>query len=360
MRAITALYDAVMASFLYFHFITLAIMELRLMAMKTICKGRKLLMKNRRNPLVLMVILALFCCGASALAETAQYPFTLTTYMDMEVTFDHTPQRVIAANACAGDELMALGLGDLIIATAYNNSPINPLYQAEYDQIPVAAETYLELETILALEPDFVYGRSSSFSEKRGTTHDALTGYGIMSLSSLESYTLGADLDVVYQDFYNLGRIFQVEDRAEEIISAMKAQVAAAEKAVKDQEAVRVFVYDMAQEGGAYTCGNNFTATLIRHAGGENIFSDLDATWATVSWEEVVERDPQVIVINDYGSTSLEQKISELKDNPALSTVSAIANDRIISVTLSEVFACSMTGNTVEKLARAFHPDCFE
>ena len=171
-------------------------------------------MKNMKQllALVLALILAL---GCAAMAEESPFPFTLTTYMDMEVTFDKVPERVIAANACAGDELMALGLGDRIIATAYNNSLINPLYQEEYDRIPVAAETYIELETILSLEPDFVYGRSSSFSEKRNTTHDTLSGYGIMSLSSIEGYTVGADVDVVYQDFYNLGRIFQVEDRAE-------------------------------------------------------------------------------------------------------------------------------------------------
>lgn len=74
------------------------------------------------------------------------------------------------------------------------------------------AESYISLETILSLEPDFVYGRSSSFSEKNNTTHDTLSGYGIMSLSSIEGYTVGADVDVVYQDFYDLGRIFQVED----------------------------------------------------------------------------------------------------------------------------------------------------
>ena len=46
-----------------------------------------------------------------------------------------------------------------------------------------------------------------------------------------------------------------------------------------------MFVFDMAQEEGAYTCGNNFTSKLIEHAGGVNIFNDLDTTWATVSWE---------------------------------------------------------------------------
>ncbi len=150
-----------------------------------------------------------------------------------------------------------------------------------------------------------------------------------------------------------------MEERAEELVNDMQAQIAAAEEAVTGQEAIPVFVFDMAQEEGAYTCGNNFTSKLIEHAGGVNIFNDLDTTWATVSWETVVERAPEVIIIDDYGDTSLEEKIAQLKENPALATVPAIQNDRIISVTLCESFASSMTGDTVEKFARAFHPDCF-
>ena len=272
--------------------------------------------------------------------SSGAFPFTLTTKDGAEVTFTHVPERVIAANANAGDQLMALGLGDKIIATAYNNSQINPEWRDAYEAIPVAADTYISLETILDLEPDFVYGRSSSFSEKYNTEHDTLSQYGIMSLSSIEGYTVGADVDVVYEDFYNLGRIFQEEDKAEEIVSAMKAQIAAVEEAVAGQEATKVFVF-------------------IEHAGGTNIFNDLDTTWATVSWEEVVERAPEVIIINDYAGDTLDEKIAQLKENPALATVPAIQNDRIISVQLCEVFASSMTGDTVEKFAQAFHPDCF-
>ena len=64
----------------------------------------------------------------------------------------------------------------------------------------------------MSLEPDFVYGRSSSLP-KYNTEHDTLSQYGIMSLSSIPGLQVGADLDVTcIQDFYNLGRIFQVED----------------------------------------------------------------------------------------------------------------------------------------------------
>ena len=282
----------------------------------------------------------------------AGFPFTLTTKDGAEVTFTHVPETVLCTNVNTGDQLMALGLGDKIIATANNNTQVAPEFREEYEAIPEMADRPT-LETILDMEPDFVYGRSSAFSEKYNTEHDTLSQYGIMSLSSIEGYKLGADLEDVYQDFYNLGRIFRVEDKAEEIVSAMKEQVAAVEEAVAGQESTKVFVFDMAQEEGAYTCG-------IEHAGGTNIFNDLDTTWATVSWEEVVERAPEVIVIDDYGDTSLEEKIAFLKENPALATIPAVQNDRIISVTLCESFASSMTGDTVEKFARAFHPDCFE
>ena len=171
-------------------------------------------------PLTLALALGLTACGtagqnpapaasptpagdvqsAETPANTEGFPFTLTTKDGAEVTFTHVPEKVIAANGNAGDQLMALGLGDKIIATAYTNSDINPKWDAEYKAIPEAAETYISLETVLSLEPDFVYGRSSSFTEKYNTEHDTLTKYGIMSLSSIEGYTVGADVDVVYHD----------------------------------------------------------------------------------------------------------------------------------------------------------------
>ena len=147
----------------------------------------------------------------------------LTTKDGAEVTFTHVPEKVIAANGNAGDQLMALGLGDKIIATAYTNSDINPKWDAEYKAIPEAAETYISLETVLSLEPDFVYGRSSSFTEKYNTEHDTLTKYGIMSLSSIEATPWGP-MWTWCTRLLQPGRIFQVEDKAEEIVSGMKAR----------------------------------------------------------------------------------------------------------------------------------------
>ena len=53
-----------------------------------------------------------------------------------------------------------------------------------------------------------------------------------MSLWSIEGYKKGADVEDVYQDFYNLGKIFQVEDKANEVVDGMKQRIAAVEEKV--------------------------------------------------------------------------------------------------------------------------------
>lgn len=293
--------------------------------------------------------------------KTSGFPFTLTTDGDTKVTFTHVPERVIAANVNAGEELMALGLGDKIIATSCNNEKVAPEYQKEYDSKQSLTEDgQPSLEVVLALNPDFIYGRSSAFGKKGIASHDTLTQNNIMSLSSIESYKTGADIEDVYQDFYNLGKIFNVEDKAEQIVNDMKSKLSSVEEKLKDVEPVKVFDFDMQVEGGAYTCGNNFASNLIAHAGGVNVFKDLDQTWNTVSWESVVEANPDVIIINDYGDTTLEEKIQQLKTNPALSGLKAVKEERFVAITLPEMFASARASDTVEKLAKEFHPEIFK
>ncbi len=95
----------------------------------------------------------------------AVFPFTLVTKDDREVTFTHVPERVISTNPNTGEELMALGLGDKIIGTCYNNAVMPEEYREEYEAIPKISDDhgYPSLEVVLDLEPDFIYGRSSAF-----------------------------------------------------------------------------------------------------------------------------------------------------------------------------------------------------
>ena len=52
-------------------------------------------------------------------------------------------------------------------------------------------------------------------------------------------------------------------------------------------------------------------------------------------------------------------RIDSLNGNAALSGVTAVKNRNYVVVTLPEVFASSRVADTIEKFAKAFHPDCF-
>lgn len=330
--------------------------------------------------LVLFAMFSLVACTSNSTPETLEtpeaqdkqepeeateqsansFPFELTTDNDAVVTFTRVPESVIAANPNAGEQLMAMGLGDKIIATSYNNALVSEEFREEYESKPSLTETgQPTLEVVLDLNPDFIYGRSSAFGEKGISDHGTLTEYGIMSLSSIEGYKLGADVEDVYQDFYNLGRIFELEDRAEQIVEEMTTKINAVEEKLAGTKPIKVFNFDAEREGGAFTPGNNFTSKLIRRAGGINVFEDLEKTWNTVSWEAVVESEPDIIVINDYGSTPIQEKIELLKTHPALSGLKAVQEENFLVITLPEVFASARVAGTIEKFAKAFHPELY-
>ena len=92
-------------------------------------------------------------------------------------------------------------------------------------------------------------------------------------------------------------------------------------------------------------------------------FKKLMSTWedlTTLCEMGQEAEDEELLEELKSGFQTLEEKIEELKENPALADVPAIRDGRITSVTLCESFASSMTGDTIEKFARSFHPDCFQ
>jgi iron complex transport system substrate-binding protein len=294
-----------------------------------------------------------------AQTQKGQYePFTITT-LDHEVTYDQVPTRVVSMNAHTSEILLALGLADLMVGTAYNNAEVLPQYKDAMDRIPQLAEKYPSLEVLLDVEPDFVYGRNTAFTEKAVGTVRTVLDNGILVYVCKGSYTPGSTVEDTYEDFEILGRIFSIEDRAQTIINDMKGKITRVQEKVKDNTPVRVFVFDFGGDS-AFTACQSLQTNLIELAGGKNIFDDIPKTWAKVSWEEVVERDPEVIVINEYGEIPTEDKLHELKTNPALSEVTAIKNNRFCIIKLPAVFPGIRNADTVEKFAQSFHPEQFQ
>ncbi|MEM7296484.1 MAG: ABC transporter substrate-binding protein, partial [Pseudomonadota bacterium] len=120
---------------------------------------------------------------------------------------------------------------------------------------------------------------------------------------------------------------------------------------------LRVFVYDSGEDA-PFTAGRYAMPTaLIEAAGGINIMDDFEKSWATVTWEEVVERNPEAIVIVNYGDVTAEQKRAFMISNPAFAELDAVKNDRFVTLEYVEATPGPRNIQAINTLAEAFQAE---
>ena len=167
-----------------------------------------------------------------------------------------------------------------------------------------------------------------------------------------------AGMERLYRDILNIGRIFRVEDRSIVLAEQVRRRITALKRRVSGRRRIRVFVYDGGESRPMTAMKGTLENDLITLAGGENVFGNLDGTYHAVSWQQVADADPEVIVLHDYpDSMELEEKLAYLKSRPELRHVSALRQDRFAAVFLIEIFPGVQNAAAIEKMIRAFHPD---
>ncbi|WP_030392860.1 MULTISPECIES: ABC transporter substrate-binding protein [Kitasatospora] len=300
-------------------------------------------MRTKAVAAAALLALALTGCGAEiaprgdGAAASAHYPVTVEN-CGAPVTFQQKPARVVTNDVGITELMFALGLEDRMAGYVMpdDKGQVDKVaWKDAYQRAPWLSKQQITKEIALEARADLVFaGWNYGFDESRGVTPQALAGVGIGSYVLTESCRSGkgtergvmSPLHALYTDLANLGDIFDVRDRADRLIAGFKAEIAAV-----PEPAYRpgVFLYDSGEDK-PFTSGR-FAAPeeIITKAGGRNVTGDLADSWTTVGWETVVERDPEVIVINNYGTPDAEAKRKFLKSFPPLAGVSAVRNDRI-------------------------------
>ncbi|MDE5412153.1 ABC transporter substrate-binding protein [Alkalihalobacterium chitinilyticum] len=252
--------------------------------------------------------------------------------------FTEAPKRAVTLNQHVTEVMLALGLEEFMVGTAYLDDAVLPEFKEAYESIPVLSDRYPSQEVFLAEEPDFAYaGWGSAFREDNIGTVEQLKEFGVNAYLHESSSKVGPTIDDIYSDILNVARIFNVEERGAQLIASMEEELSKIQKNIPQiTEKKKVFVFDSG-DTAPFTVAQNFLNSLITLAGAENIFSEIDKNWAEVSWEEVVDRDPEVIIIVDYGETTAEEKKETLLRHPALEDVTGIKNENFIVIPLSAV-----------------------
>jgi len=302
-------------------------------------------------------LLALLLSAAPALA----FPVTVQS-CDRELTFEAPPARAIANDVNMVEMMLVLGLRDRMVGyTGVSGwKTLDAELRAGLDELPELSAKAPGREVLIGAGADFFFaGWNYGMTVGGEVTPEALAPFGIQTYELTESCIhLGprpdVSMDTMYTDLLNLGRIFGVEARAAELVAGYQARLAAVTAAVDRTRPLRVFVYDSGEQT-PFTAGRYAMPTaLIEAAGGVNIMDDLEKSWATVAWEPVIERNPEVIVIVNYGEVTADQKIAFLEANPAFAGIDAVQNDRYVVLEYVEATPGPRNIRAVEKLVAGF------
>ena len=307
---------------------------------------RKQFLAHGTNWFLVILSIALVIALAIALVLTAGSPGeqTPTQYafddLGRLVAINGTPQRIISLAPSNTEILFALGLGERTVGvTDYCDYPPEALNKTK-----VGGYANPDVEKIVALDPDLIL-------VAHGTPMDVINSMAGLGLTVFGIKT--TDLDDLLNDIRRIAEITDKEVEAQALTSEMESRIEAVTNQTEELEQ-RPRVFYIVWHDPLWTAGSGtFIHELIEKGGGVNIFQNVTG-YPTISIEEVIVRDPEIIITSEW---SYEWAINASE----LASTNASQTGRIY--TLDDDLVQRPGPRLVEGLewfAHFIHPEMFE
>ena len=288
-----------------------------------------------------IVVLLATACGEGATATpvptSTPFPIVMTDSNGKQVIFSSPPERIVAFDSEAVEILFAMGEGHRIVGT---HGFVD--YPPEADDIPRVGDAFnMDFEQIVALEPDLVYIFFDRF----------LPELEDLGLKVLYIKSLNSNLEDVKTNFRNWGRLMRNAQAAEAEVEKFQSRLATLDEKLDGVEkGPRVYhhTFDFWTPGG-----DTLFARIYERLKAELVTSEISG-FAQISPEEVVVKDPQVIVTPASAA-------DQVTDNPALRQTSAVKNGRVVIPRRGSLaVAGTRLVEAIEELAEFLYPELFQ
>jgi len=269
-----------------------------------------------------------------------------------EVLVDAPPQRVVTVKSSSTELLLALGLGDRIVAQAFPDGPVPERWSDGVD-IPTLSESAPGREAVLALEPDFVFaGWESVFSADSAGERESYEALGIdtyVAPSACKDPAYQPDsmtVDLLEEHVREVAQIFDVDPAP-----FLEDQRATLDAITPDSRGLTALWYSSGTDTPYVGAGIGNPQLIMDLIGVENVAEDVLDTWTSMSWEAIVDANPDVIVLVDASWNSVEDKIALLEANAATSRLDAVVNGRYLVIPFASTEAGARTAWAAEDLS---------
>jgi iron complex transport system substrate-binding protein len=270
-----------------------------------------------------------------AQGATDGFPLTLTNCGE-EVAIDAPPQRVVLLKPASVPYLHELGVLDRVVARAgaYPEEYYDEETQAELDAIPLltdeldaAGHLQISPEVVLAQRPDLVLGEADNLD--RAT----LGGSGIPLLEEpalCPDVTEPASFEDISEQLETYGQVFGVPEAGAEAAERVEQRLEEIRVDEPEQRRTAAVLYPTVGGGTTYAYGTASMAhPQLEAAGFENVFGDVEERVFEVTREELIGRNPDVLVLlhADGDPGPVEEAVTGMEGADALT---AVRDDAIV------------------------------
>ncbi|NMA64853.1 MAG: ABC transporter substrate-binding protein [Clostridiaceae bacterium] len=250
--------------------------------------------------------------------ENTDFPVTVTDSRGIDITIEEKPDSIISLMPSNTEILYAIDEGDNIIAVSeYCNFPEDT---ANKQKLPSGEQ--MSIEVLIGLNPDLVIlGHMAAVDDQIKQLEEV----GIKVI-----VTEANNLDQTYEVINLLGSVTGKKEDAASVVENMKKGFENIREEVKDKTPVSIYVEVSPLEYGLWSCGKNtFIQEIIDIIGAKNIFEDVEG-WAAVSEEQVLFRNPDVILTTASPLTGMDDPIVEIMSRPNWDNINAVKNNKVL------------------------------
>jgi iron complex transport system substrate-binding protein len=277
----------------------------------------------------------------SASPSAAAFPTSVTDFQGRSVAISKRPERIVSIGPSNTEFLFALGAGDRVVG------------DDDFSDEPAAAKTKehvggvkVNLEKVVSLKPDLIVIVKFSDGTVEALTQ---TGTPVLVVDPQGAADVARSATLIGQAIGADGA--KLASEIQKQLDAVKAKTDPAPK-------LRVFhEVDASDPAKIYTVGpGSFIDDLIKLAGGVNVFATTKTAYPTVSGEEIVRSDPDVIVLGDalYGT-----RIDSIISRPGWAALSAVKNNRVYAGLSVFSRPGPRLGEAALEYAKLVHPELF-
>ncbi len=296
--------------------------------------------------LALIMTLSMFVMSGCS----SQTDRTVTDREGTEVNIPTKIEKIISTAPSNTEVLMALGLGDKLVAIDKYSTDIEGVNK----ELPQIDFSNPDAETIIGLEPDIII---ASGVNKTGSAEDPFkaiseAGIPVVYIPSSDS------IDGIYKDIEFIADVVNEKSKGEEIINDMKSQVDEI-KAIGDTITDKKSVYfEISPPPYLSSFGKStFLNEMIEIIGAKNIFANEDG-WISPTAETIIDANPDVIITN---AGYMDNPTEEIKSRDAWENINAIKNNKVYLVDNNASSRPSQNAvKALKEMAKAIYPEYYE